>query len=220
VNKLITFKRRLEDSNKKFIYKVLPHSSRRIQVFNNCDYKKRSKRKRLYLNRDFSKLSNLSSRFKSVENLKTQDESPTSLKKYLVDTSCGLLGSCTLPGFFEFFVVGFTFEQTLKQRSAMICFDLCFSRFYGAFRDWFAKKVKTDHKSDGIKKYLTDTASNLLFYLSFYSTFLIFLNRPPLKKAIFSIATIAFMGLFSGRIYGRILDFWRKLWKTNPTLNK
>ncbi len=196
---------------------------RRTETFNNCKFKPNKKQRNLKSpNKISSKIKDkdIITTYKSHRKQTIFDKLRTQIKRFLVDTSISVIWSFTFPGIIEYFVVGLTFEQTLKQRIAMTSFALIFGRTYGSFRDWFTRKVKTDKNSSSFRKYATDTFSNILFYTSAYSIIMAVLTKPSLTKAISSIGLLTFIGLFVARIYTRILDYWRKLWDTNPTLNK
>lgn len=139
-------------------------------------------------------------------------------KNYLVDTSCSLMFYTPLLGSMEYFWAGMEPEEVLKSRVGSVLFHLTVARLYGVYRHWYAGLWKADMDSSRAKKRFVDTSAMLSFQIPTYSAILYY-SGASWKEMAVALPTGLLLGGGTARLYGYLLDKWRKYWGTRRTLD-
>lgn len=145
--------------------------------------------------------------------------SVSALRNYVVDTTAALGFYTPLMASAEYFVAGMEPEKVLKSRLMAAAYHAIMMRPYGKFRQWWADYWHADHTSHPLKKFAVDTSATILFQVPAYSTIL-YLAGASLKEVLVALPVGLTIGALSGRPFGYVLDKWRKLCGTKPTLDK
>ncbi len=95
---------------------------------------------------------------------------------------------------------------------------LFISRLYGKFREYWAKRCKTDADSSRLRKFVTDTFGGLIFYTPIYSAMMGLSGASPEEIALALPAGLT-IGTMMSRPYGLFLDKWRKKFGIKPVLD-
>ncbi len=139
------------------------------------------------------------------------------VRGYLADTTSVLLFGNVVYGANEFFIGGLEPDELLKTRLGMSAFNLIFSRPYGKVREYWAKLLKADADSSRLKKFITDTSSNIVFYSPIYASMMWMADASPNEIITTTLSGIAISSV-AARPMGWFMDKTRKLFKVKPTL--
>ena len=139
-------------------------------------------------------------------------------KGYMTDTSAALMFYNPLLAANEYFIGGLEPEEVLSTRIGMSITGLFASRLYGKFREYWAKRCKTDADSSRLRKFVTDVSGNLIFYTPIYSTIMWTSGASPEEIALALPAGLT-TGTIMARPYGWFLDKWRKKFGVKPVLD-
>lgn len=131
-------------------------------------------------------------------------------KKFLVDTLATISASFPAGLFNEVVIAGMTLGQSLYARFMAIWIDLFTARPYGIYRDFIFTRFKTAEASSLFKKIMTDVFSYVTFQVPVYMLIL-FCAGATLNQVIIASSTCALFSTVSGRPFGMILDWFRRL---------
>jgi hypothetical protein len=139
-------------------------------------------------------------------------------KKYLVDTGSSLLYSNAIFTPIELLTTGGNFDEVSETRLKMSLAALVISRPYGAFRNFWSKKIwKMHKKSSKLKRYATDVTGNLLYYGGLYTAMALSTGRD-LEEIGTALACASITTAFTGRPYGMFMDYCRKKVGIKPAI--
>lgn len=141
------------------------------------------------------------------------------LRNYAVDTSATIGFYTPIMAAIEHFAAGMDSEEVLKSRLFAAAYHLAFARPYGKFRQQWADLWDADETSSKTKKYCMDTSAMILIQTPVYSAIL-YLSGASLQEIAVALPVGLTIGALSGRPFGYVLDKWRKVWGTKPTLDK
>jgi len=135
------------------------------------------------------------------------------LADYIALTSFNtvILGLC------ELFIIGLSPITVFKARTFAAILNLVNGYLYGLFRGFWAKICKTGPKSTSLRKFITDTSSNVIYGTSFYILILYISGADPVANYLRVLFTLLFAFTF-GRLYGIYHDFIRARFKVKPIL--
>ena len=139
-------------------------------------------------------------------------------KGYMTDTSAALIFYNPIFAANEYFVGGLESEEVLSTRIGMSIAGLFISRPYGKFREYWAKRCKTNPDSSRLRKFVTDVSGNLLFTTPIYSTIMWASGASPEEMTLALPAGLT-AATIVGRPYGWFLDKWRKRFGVKPVLD-
>lgn len=139
-------------------------------------------------------------------------------KGYMADTSAVFLFYNPILAANEYFLGGLEPKEVLTTRISMSIAGLFTSRLYGKFREYWAKKCKTNPDSSRLRKFVTDTTGIVVFYTPIYSAGML-LSGASAEEIAVALPAGTVIGALTGRPYGWCLDKWRKIWKVKPVLD-
>jgi len=131
-------------------------------------------------------------------------------KKFLVDTLTMIIASFPAGLFNEVIIAGMTLGQSLYARFMAVWIDLLTARPYGIYRDFIFAHFGTTEACSLFKKGLTDVLSYVTFQVPVYVLILFCAGAEP-KQIIVAASTCALFSTISGRPYGILLDWFRRL---------
>ena len=153
-----------------------------------------------------------------LEEIVNSENKPSTFKNYLVDTSAAIMVYTPLMASVEYFS-GMDSDEILKSRLFAAAANTIITRPYTIFREWWAKQWKADAKSSKTKKFLVDTSAMVMVQTPLYSGIL-YSSGASLEDIAVALPSGLIVGALSGRPFGYVLDKWRKLWGTKPTLDE
>ena len=137
---------------------------------------------------------------------------------YAVDTSAGLIFYNPLQAANEYFIAGLEPKEVLSTRLGMSVVGLFASRPYGKFREYWAKRCKTNPDSSRLRKFITDASGSLIFYAPIYSAIL-GISGASSEEIALALPVGMTTAIITGRPYGWFLDKWRKTFRVKPVLD-
>ncbi len=136
---------------------------------------------------------------------------------YIVDTSISLIYANAVFGAGEYFIAGMEPDELLKTRVGMSLVGFVIYRPYGKFRDYWAKLLNADAKSSSLKKFFTDVSGNMLYFTPFYAGMMC-VSGASVEEMGTALCAGMITAPLTARPYGWIMDRWRRMWGTKPTL--
>lgn len=142
----------------------------------------------------------------------------TSAKNYCIDTTAGWMFYTPLMAASEYLIAGMEGEKVLRSRIYAAGVHALVMRPFGKFREWWAKKWKTDETSSWKRKLFVDTSANVMFQVPVYSAIL-YHSGATIKEIAYALPVGLLIGTLSGRPYGYFLDKCRKVFGAKATLS-
>ncbi len=143
----------------------------------------------------------------------------SAFRNYVVDMTAAWGFYTPLMASVEYFAAGMESEKVLKSRLMAAAYHAVLMRPYGKFRQWWADYWNVDYTSHPLKKFAIDTSAMIIFQVPSYSGIL-YLAGASLNEVLVALPVGLTVGVLSGRPFGYVLDKWRKLLGTKPTLDK
>lgn len=154
----------------------------------------------------------LETRLKSYESL-------ASVKAYLVDTSARILFYVPPLALYEKYVAGLDDEQVLTSRVSAVALNLVFGRLHGKVREYVSLVTHTNEESSKSKKFMADTLSGFIIGGTSYVAVL-GIAGPTLEQALIAMPFAVGLTTFTGRPFGKFLDWYRNKWGITPVYEK
>ncbi|MBW2990705.1 L-alanine exporter AlaE [Candidatus Woesearchaeota archaeon] len=137
------------------------------------------------------------------------------IKAYLVDTTARIIFYVPIVGVCEY-ISGMEDYKILKSRIAAIPINFFLGRMHGKARELAGRITKTDENSSKKRKFVVDTTTGLVVGLAPYAFILKFIAKANLEQALIAMPLVTGVALFSGRPYGKFLDWYREKFRTTP----
>ncbi len=137
------------------------------------------------------------------------------MRRFLADTSALILFSTVAALFTEVVIAGMTLAQSAQARVAAVPAMLLTARPYGIFRDWMFE-VSGAAQGGEVRRALADIVSFVAFQVPVYVVILLFAGATARQMATAS-GTAAVILAVSGRPYGLLLEFMRRLFGVRDT---
>lgn len=109
----------------------------------------------------------------------------------------------------EIFIAKLTLGQSLRSRATSIPANFLTARPYGLYRDW-VKNQLTSRLSGAAWVIVADIIAFSSFQVPLYIVILM-ISGATLEQAVRSSVTVLFVSLVSGRPYGILLEFFRRV---------
>ena len=138
--------------------------------------------------------------------------------RYIVDTTAAWLFYTPLMALSEHYVASMDSREVLHSRLYAAGVHALIMRPYGQFRQWWADYWHANGSSPFLKKLSVDTSAAVMFQLPAYSAIL-YASGASFKEIAVALPAGLAIGTLTGRPFGYVLDKWRKLWRTKPTLD-
>ncbi len=155
---------------------------------------------------------NLETRVKEYESL-------ASAKAYLVDTSARILFYMPPIALYEKYVAGLDDEQVLKTRASAVAINLIFGRLHGKVREYVGRIIHTDENSSKTRKFMADTLSGFIIGGTISSAVL-YIADVTLEQGLVVTPFAVGYTTFTGRPFGKFLDWYRNKWGITPVYEK
>lgn len=140
------------------------------------------------------------------------------LRNYLVDCSATSLFYTPTMAVTEL-VSGMESEEIVKSRLMGAVAHFSIGRPYGIFRQWWADRWQVGPESPKWKKLAVDTSAMVIMQTPIYSSML-YLAGASKEEILVALPLGLAWGASTGRPFGWVLDKWRKVFGTKPTLEE
>jgi L-alanine exporter len=131
------------------------------------------------------------------------------MRRFLADTSALILFSTVAALFTEVVIAGMTLAQSAQARAAAVPAMLLTARPYGIFRDWVFRASGAAEGGE-VRRAVADIGAFVVFQVPVYVAILLLAGATPRQMAT-ACGTAAVILAVSGRPYGLLLDFVRRL---------
>lgn len=136
---------------------------------------------------------------------------------YLVDVSAGISFYAPIMATGEHFLAGMDGPEVLKSRLGSAVMQLICMRPIGMLRNASAKYFGLIKESPWYQKTASDVASTLAIQLPTYALALHY-SGASLEEGTKALALGSVVTTVSGRLFGRYMDGWRKMWGKKPAI--